>query len=125
MFGVFFIAYSLLLKYNMKLDTISFASMVLGFIIILYGVSGYLHHMTSSPIVLLGLYLMWGISAILTYPASFVFNKMQSNQKNVNYQYMLVILGIFLLLAGIAALGIGIQAVPEHLTDFATWVPFV
>jgi len=85
-----------------------------------YGAVGYLHHMTLEPVALLALYVFTGLSAIFFYPVS-----MFIDSGNPKLKIFLLIDAILLILAGIVAGYIGLAAVPDHLSAFSKWVPFI
>ncbi len=100
-----------------KVQYMGFLGLMLGAITIIYGYMGYVLHMTQSPLMLFGMYGLFGLSGILSYPASIVFDRAeQTHGHKISAWTVLVALFAFsLLAASVLALVTGIAAVPAHL----------
>jgi len=118
--GLGLIMIALGVKNGYKLEHLGFLGILLGIVTMYYGTIGYLKNMTEEPAALLALFVLTGLSAILFYPVS-----MFIDNGNPMLKIFLLIDAILLILAGIVAGYIGLAAVPEHLSAFSKWAPFI
>ncbi len=114
MFGILLISLSITIFFGKKINYIGFLAMLFGIIVILYGIYGYNLGMTKSPQMLLGLYSLFGLAGIFAYPATLVYD-FHSQSRFYLFAFALFIL--FLALAGLAALTLGIVSLPAHLAS--------
>ena len=118
--GLGLIMIALGVKNGYKLEYLGFLGILLGIVTMYYGTIGYLKNMTEEPAALLALYVLTGSSSIFFYPVS-----MFIDNGNPKLKIFLLIDAILLILAGIVAGYIGLVAVPDHLSAFSKWVPFI
>jgi putative membrane protein len=115
--GIGIIGIAISVKYNYKLEVLGFMALLYGLVTIYYGVVGFQHSMTSEPIALLALYGLTGLSSVFFYPVSLFIDYGKYGK------IFLILDAILLILAGLLAGYIGLEAVPEHLVSFSKWVP--
>ncbi|TRM86276.1 hypothetical protein DJ526_10015 [Sulfolobus sp. A20-N-G8] len=115
--GIGIIGIAVSIKYSYKLEILGFMALLYGLITIYYGIVGFQHNMTLEPIALLALYGLTGLSSIFFYPVSLFLDHGKYGK------IFLVLDAVLLILAGLLAGYIGLEAVPEHLVSFSKWVP--
>jgi len=118
--GLGLIMIALGVKNGYKLEHLGFLGILLGIVTMYYGAEGYLKNMTQEPAALLALYVLTGLSSIFFYPVS-----MFIDNGNPKIKIFLLIDAILLILAGVVAGYIGLAAVPDHLSAFSKWAPFL
>ncbi|MEM3186494.1 MAG: DUF981 family protein [Conexivisphaerales archaeon] len=149
MFGLILTVFAALMRSNFRLEYAGFFSLLFGAITMYYGASGFNANMTSEPAALLGLYLLWGLAGILTYPFALYADRIRAKAlevaataqapqlippmthatgavgktASISYSWWLWIPVIVFLAAGLLALYIGINALPGHLVAFSHWAP--
>ncbi len=116
-FGLILIAFAAAIRYKTKLEYIGFFGLIIGITSIFYGAHAYILKLTSAPLVMLGLYILYGLAGIFSYPASLVVDRLPGLQRRVwmGWNTILVLFWIFLLLASIIAIVLGVSAIPQHL----------
>lgn len=117
--GVLLIAFAWAIRRDNETHTVGFFGLLLGFVTIYYGYEGYLLNMTSSPITLLGLYALFGIAGIFSYPATLVSDMITSGARHVDAKWIALsaIFVIALVIGSLLAIGIAAMAVPAHLAS--------
>ncbi|MCL4399287.1 DUF981 domain-containing protein [Candidatus Parvarchaeota archaeon] len=118
-FGLILVAFSLGIRYNLKLDYIGFLALMAGIMTIWYGISGYKLGLTKTPLEFLGLFVLYGVAGILTWPVLMMFNRVHRGIKTIplSWQVIIATLWVVLILSGIAAAIIGGFALPGHLAN--------
>ncbi|MDG6928730.1 MAG: DUF981 family protein [Nitrososphaerota archaeon] len=143
-FGLLLMVFSLLLKYDSRLEYAGLASFLFGAVTVYYGYAGYAAGMTKQPSVLLALYALWGLAGMVAYPFAMLMDRLRFMPADTAAQpqkqpparasggialagrggpLLLLLPGVIFLLAGLLALYIGANAVPGHLVNFSKWVP--
>ncbi|MBB5252287.1 DUF981 family protein [Sulfurisphaera ohwakuensis] len=117
--GLGIIGIALSIKNEYKLEHLGFMALLFGLVTIYYGVQGYLHNMTLEPTALLALYTLTGLASIFFYPVAIFLDNGKWNK------IWLIVDAVLLILAGLLAGYIGIEAVGEHLVAFSKWTPFI
>jgi len=112
LFGMILIAFSTTILLKQKLHYIGFFSLISGAIVIVYGMFGCMLNMTRSPPMLLGLFGFFGLSGIFAYPVTLMYDYKKSSKA---YKFMLALFLIFLIIATLIALLLGIAALHGHL----------
>jgi putative membrane protein len=111
---VLMISASLYLK--QRLQYAGIVAFFSGLIAIYYGVNAYIDKMTSSPIAMLGLYLTFGLTGVLTYPVTLIHDVLPGKQKvSKAWTAVLILFWIGLVLSATLAAITAIEAVPQHL----------
>jgi putative membrane protein len=118
-FGILLVAFAFAIHLEMKLQYIGLLAMFFGFMVIWYGISGYNLELTKEPLALAGMYILFGIAGVFSYPASIVMDRLPGYQKNVwiGWQALLVICWLAFIGAGLLAIFTGASAVPAHLAS--------
>lgn len=117
--GLGIIGIALSVKNEYKLEHLGFMGLLFGLVTIYYGVESYVHNMTNEPPALLALYALTGLAAVFFYPVSLFLDNGRLSKT------WLVIDAALLIMAGLVAGYIGLEAVTEHLVAFSKWTPFV
>ncbi len=112
LFGMILIAFTTSILLKQKLHYVGFFSLISGAIVIVYGVSGCILNMTRSPMMLLGLFGFFGLSGIFAYPVALMYDYKKSSKA---YEFMLALFLIFLIIAILLALLLGVVALHGHL----------
>jgi putative membrane protein len=116
-FGIVLLAFSISVKYKIRLEYSGFLALLVGIMIITYGIVGYNIGLTTAPIALLGLYFLYGLAAIFAYPVSLIADRLPGLKKNVwtGWHIILILFWILLLLASLLSAYTGIAAIGQHL----------
>ena len=78
LFGIILLAFAIALAYNLRTQFVGLFAVATGAVTMYYGAHGYLLNMTREPIALLGLYLAYGLSGVMTFPMSLLIDRMIS-----------------------------------------------
>ncbi len=115
--GLFLIAAAWAVRQRMRLQYIGFFGLMLGLVTAFYGVTGYNLGLTLEPISILALYGLFGVTGVLGYPMTLMFDRSQAKIKNksVLWVALLVAFVAVTLIASLLAVYIGVSAVPGHL----------
>ncbi|MDE1865156.1 MAG: DUF981 domain-containing protein [Candidatus Micrarchaeota archaeon] len=116
-FGLLLVGFFLSVRYKVRLEYIGFFGLLVGFMVIIYGIQGYNIKLTSEPLAMLVMYLLFGLCGIISYPVSLIADRLPGHKKNVWIGWY-IFLGLFcllLLLAGLLSVGVGYAAVSQHL----------
>ena len=114
--GIAITGISIALWFRQNMQYVGIFALFSGLLAIYYGFSAYFIKMTSSPIAMLGLYIGFGLAGVFTYPATLIYDRLPAKSKASNtYTTLLVLFWIFLLLASLLAIVVGVAAVPQHL----------
>ncbi len=116
-FGFLLLAFSISIKYGAKLEYTGFLGLMVGMMVIVYGVLGYTTGLTKEPLALLAMYLFYGLAGIFSYPISLMADRLPGLQRGIKISWfvLLVIFCILLLLASGLSGMTGIIAIPQHL----------
>lgn len=117
MLGVILIAATVSVLLKEKLQNVGFLTLLMGFVLIDYGVQAYSIGLTKEPLALLGLFVAFGVAAIFAYPVTLIMDRMPAMGKRPSAMWTaaLVVFWIFLLLASVIAAVIASSAIPAHL----------
>lgn len=116
--GLLLVGFFLAVRYESRLEYVGFFGLLVGLMVIAYGVQGYNIGLTSAPLAMLVMYFLYGLSGILAYPVSLIADRLPGHRKGNVWAGWYVMLGVFcvvLLLAGLLAAGTGFLAVSQHL----------
>lgn len=116
-FSILLISFSLAIRLNAKLEYAGFLSLMIGLIVIAYGIEGYGIGLTKEPIALLAMYFFYGAAGILGYPVSLIVDRLPGLQKNVwmGWEILLILFWLALFAASVLAGVVGAAAIPAHL----------
>ncbi|MEM1627050.1 MAG: DUF981 family protein [Sulfolobaceae archaeon] len=122
--GIVILSYSIAVYMGKRLQTTGIFALFVGLITIYYGVSGFKLGMTREPLILLALYLAYGIAGILGYPVTLALDKLRAeatatkDPKLPGWMYAVFILfWISVIIAGIIAAFIAVEVIPAHLAN--------
>lgn len=118
-FGIMLISFALAVKYDARLEYVGLLGFFLGIMVIFYGISGYNLGLTKSPLALLGMYSLYGLAGIFSFPVLLIADRLPGPKKKIRRSWYLIfiIFCILLLLASLLAGYIGIAAIPAHLAS--------
>lgn len=74
--GIILVSFVVTLALKLRTQYVGLFALMAGLIVIYYGVTGYNQGKTTEPLALLGLYTAFGASAIMSFPATFLIDKM-------------------------------------------------
>lgn len=116
-FGMLLLGFFFAVRLKVRLEYVGLFGMLVGIMVIIYGVYGYQIGLTSSPIAMFAMYLLYGLSGIASYPVALIADRFPGHKKKVWAGWYLF-LGTFcllILLAGLLSAGTGVLAVSQHL----------
>ena len=115
--GLLFIGGAWSIYKGMKIQYIGFLGFLLGIMSIIYGTNAYSLRLSQSPLGVLGLFLLFGISGILGWPLTIMVDRAEAKVKNKSYAWILLVIlfSIFIFLASVVALYTASVALPMHL----------
>ncbi len=115
--GILLVAFSLSVRYKARLEYPGFLGLMVGVMTIIYGIVGYNTGLTSAPMALLGLYFLYGLAGIFSYPVSLIADRLPGLKKKpwTGWHVVLVAFWILILLASLLSAYVGILAIPQHL----------
>lgn len=118
-FGLILVAFALAIRFKVKLRYVGFLSLLFGVMTIWYGISGYNLNLTKTPLEFLALFVLFGVSGVLTFPATLILDDFPRSKKNMPWSWnaILATLWFLLILASIAAFATGGIALPGHLAN--------
>ncbi|MGD0511031.1 MAG: DUF981 family protein [Candidatus Micrarchaeaceae archaeon] len=118
-FGILLIAFSLSVKMGLKLEYVGFLGLLVGIMVMVYGFYGYSIHLTAAPIALLGMYLLYGLAGLLSYPMSLMYDQLHGMKwdKRIVCQVAFFAFCFLLLLASLLSAYVALSAVPAHLAS--------
>ncbi|MEM3676104.1 MAG: DUF981 family protein [Thermoplasmataceae archaeon] len=115
-FGLVILSLAVALGLKNKIQFVGIMALFAGLIAIYYGINAYMDNMTSSPIAMLGLYIAFGLTGVLTYPTTLIYDILPGKQ-NISkvWTVILVLFWIGLIVSAFLAAFTAIEAVPQHL----------
>jgi len=116
LWGLFIVGLAWSLHSRAKLRPLGLFATLLGFMSLCYGITGYDLGLTQSPIALLGLYSLFGISGVLGYPITVLLESDGKNRQAI-WKALGVAFVVALILGSLLAILIGTSAVPAHLAS--------
>jgi len=117
--GIVLLSFSIAVKYDLKLEYSGFLGLMVGEVAIVYGVEGYGIGLTSQPLALLLMYMLYGLAGVLSYPVSLMFDRMAASHGRIGsgWKNVFILFCIILLLACMLSALVGVVAVPQHLVS--------
>ncbi len=103
---------------RLKLHYMGFFALLVGIVLLYYGISAFALGLTSAPLGLLGLYLAWGVAGIMSFPVSLIYDKrpgMKPRGAHPLWTIALIVFWMALLLGVMIAAVIAGGAIPAHL----------
>ncbi len=118
-FGLVLLAFFASSHFKIKMEYAGFFALMNGIALIIYGVNGYMLKMTSSPIALLGMYALYGIAGISSYPLMLALDEVDQpkNKFSMKVMLFLIIFSASIFVASAIAAFIGVLSVPAHLAN--------
>lgn len=118
-FGIVLLAFSISIKYKIRLGYTGFFGLLIGIMAIVYGIHAYSLGMTKAPLMLLLMYLFYGLAGIMSCPIAFFVDKLTHLQKRIGlgWDISFVLFWVFLVIASILAITLGATALPYHLAS--------
>lgn len=115
--GMLLIGFALAVRYKVRLEYVGFFGLMVGIMVIAYGIEGYSIGLTQEPIALLALYFLYGLAGIFSFPVSLIADRLPGVKYEawIGWQIALAIFWILLLIASCLSAFIGISAIPMHL----------
>lgn len=116
-FGLLLIGFFAAVRYKVRLEYVGFFGLMVGILVIAYGQQGYMIGLTKSPVAMLAMYILFGLSGIVSYPVALIADRFPGHRKKVwvGWYVFLALFCILILLAGLLSAGAGFQAVSAHL----------
>jgi len=116
-FGLLLIGFALSVRYKVRLEYVGFFGLMVGVMVIAYGIEGYNIGLTKEPIALLALYFLYGLVGIFSFPVSLIADRIPNVKYNawIGWHIALATFWILLLVASCLSAVIGIAAIPAHL----------
>ncbi len=116
-FGLVIAAFVASIKFKTKFSFVGFFALLVGIMVIIYGIVGYNLGLTSAPIALLIMYFLYGLAGICAYPVSLIIERLPGMQKSVwvGWSLFLLLFWVLLLFGSLLAGYVGIAAIPAHL----------
>lgn len=117
-FGIVLLAFAIAVKYDVRLEYAGFLGLMVGVMVIIYGIEGYGAGLTSEPIALLLMYFFYGVAGIFAFPVSLIADRLPGLKKGriwKGWHVVLIVFWILLLLASLLSGFVGILAIPAHL----------
>jgi putative membrane protein len=117
--GLMFVAFAWALHSDIDTQPVGFFGLMVGLIAIYYGYEGYILGLTSAPLALFGLYSLYGLAGILSYPMTVLLDRADLGMKIKWVGWYVLAAGflIFLALGSILAIYIAASAIPVHLAS--------
>ncbi len=118
-FGLILIAFSLSARYDVASKYVGFMALLFGIMTVLYGVFGYNIGLTKEPLEFLALFVLFGASGIMTFPATLIIDNFPRTKSAMPkyWHFFLAVLWLLLIFAGAAAFTIAVGALPAHLAN--------
>lgn len=114
LWGLLVVGLAWSLRERMSLRPLGIFAMLLGFMSIYYGIMAYTMGLSQSPIAVLGLYSLFGISGVLVYPLAMVVEGDVKNNQGI-WKAVGIACVAALVLGSLLAILIGASALPSHL----------
>ena len=116
-FGRVLLAFSLVIRLKGRIDSAGFLGLMVGVMVIIYGIEGYGLGLTQVPLAMLAMYFLYGVAGIFSYPVSLLLDRFPGVQKKFwkGWYVILVVFLTVLFLASVLAGFIGAVAIPSHL----------
>ncbi|MCY0859611.1 MAG: DUF981 family protein [Sulfolobaceae archaeon] len=117
--GLSLLLFALAIKFGYKLQLVGFFALLSGLITIYYGIVGYRLGMTEEPPALLGLYVLYGLTGVFSYPMTLTIDRVTvakvAGKDPKIWSWAIYLFVIFALLAGLLGAYIAIFTIPAHL----------
>ncbi len=117
--GLLFIGLLFSLRSDIDTQNVGLLGLLLGALAIYYGYSGYILKLTSAPLAMFGLYLLFGLAGILSYPVTVMLDRsdFKIKQKWVGWSIITLLFLAVLIMGSLLAIVIGLSAIPVHLSS--------
>ncbi len=116
--GLLLVGFFVAVRSKVRLEYVGFFGLLVGIMVIVYGIQGYQIGLTSAPLAMATMYILYGLSGILAYPVSLIADRLPGHKKGtvwIGWYVLLAAFCIVLLLAGLLSAGTGYFAVSQHL----------
>lgn len=116
-FGLLLIGFFAAVRYKVRLEYVGFFGLLVGLLVIVYGIQGYQIGLTQAPLAMLVMFILYGLSGIIAYPVALIADRLPGHKKSVwvGWYVFLALFCILMLLAGLLSAGAGFQAISAHL----------
>jgi putative membrane protein len=116
-FGLLLVSFFLAVRFKVRLEYVGFMGLLVGLMVIIYGVQAYNIGLTSAPLAMLVMFIFYGLSGIIAYPVSLIADRLPGHKRKVwaGWYVLLALFCVFVLLAALLSAGAGVQAVSQHL----------
>lgn len=116
-FGMLLVGFAISVRYKARLEYIGFLGLMVGAMVLIYGLDGYGLGLTSAPLALLGLYFLFGIVGILSFPVALMADEYPSKGRAMwrGWYAILVVFLVVLVLASLLSAYTGTMALSSHL----------
>lgn len=116
-FGLLLVGFFMAVRYKVRLEYVGFLGLLVGLMVIIYGIQAYHIGLTNSPLAMLTMYVLFGLSGIASYPVALIADRFPGHRKTVwiGWYVFLALFCVLMLLAGLISAGAGFQAVSQHL----------
>jgi putative membrane protein len=117
LFGLLLLAFAWSVRSEMETQHVGLLGLLLGVFVIYYGYNAFVIGLSQAPIAVLGLYTLFGLSGILSYPMTIMLDRANAGMKNrwAGWILMAAAFIILLTLGSLLALYIAYAAIPAHL----------
>ncbi|BCS91078.1 MAG: hypothetical protein ARM1_0535 [Candidatus Micrarchaeota archaeon] len=112
------VGFALYKRLTLQLDYMGFFALLSGLMAIYYGLQGYSIGLTEEPLIMMLMYLFFGLAGVFTFPYMYEIKRIASNKtKKVHplVNFVIVLFWIFTLLGALTAMITGLAALPSHL----------
>ncbi len=115
--GIVLIGFAYSVRTGIPMHYVGLLSLLLGVMVIYYGVEGFSIGLTQAPMALLGLFISFGLTGIFAFPVSLILDLEpgRTSKHPKVWFLMLVLFWVFLFTASVLSYVIGALAVPGHL----------
>ncbi len=117
--GLLFVSFAWALRSDIDTQPVGFFGLLVGIITIYYGYEAYVLNLSMAPLAVLGLYTLYGLAGILSYPMTVLLDRLDLGLKpKWTGWYAIGITFLLLLTFGsLLAIFIGVSAIPAHLAS--------
>ena len=119
-FGIVLLSFSISVRLKARLDYSGFLGLMVGIMVIAYGIVGYNLGLTSEPSALLAMYFLYGLAGILSYPMSLLMVEgswLTGSRRSIwkGWYAIIALFCIMILFASLLSAFVGISAITMHL----------
>lgn len=115
--GLLFISLAWTMRSDLDTQHVGFFGLLIGLVTIYYGIVGYNIGLTTVPIALLGLYSLFGLAGVLSYPMTIMFDRATSGVRNRSVWWVVLVVAflIAIIFGSLLAVFVAASAIPAHL----------